>query len=104
LISTGGENVNPIEVEKTLVLHPLVAEAAVFPLRDEKWGEIIAAVVVLKSKSEKLNYDELKIFLKERISGYKIPKKIFFEDELPKTELGKLEKDKLINRYRLTSL
>ncbi len=63
LISTGGENVNPIEIEKILLQHPLIAEAAVFPLKDQEWGEIIAAAVVLKDKSHKLSYDELKIFL-----------------------------------------
>ncbi len=104
LISTGGENVNPIEIEKTLLEHPLIEEAAVFPLKDREWGEIIAAAVVLKSNLSKPSYDELIIFLQERISGFKIPKRIFFEDQLPKTELGKIEKDKLINRYRLTSL
>jgi len=104
LISTGGENVNPIEVEKALLQHPHISEAAVFPLKDKEWGEIIAASVVLKNKSFELSYDQIKIFLKERISSFKIPKKIFFEDQFPKTELGKIEKDKLINRYRLTSL
>ena len=104
LISTGGENVNPIEIEKTILEHPLIEEAAVFPLKDKDWGEIIAASVVLKSELSKTTYDEIKIFLKERISGFKIPKKIFFEDQLPKTELGKIEKEKLIDRYRLTSL
>jgi len=104
LISSGGENVNPIEIEKALLEHPLILEAAVFPLKDQKWGEMISAAVVLKDNSAKISFDDLKIFLKERISGYKIPKKIFFEEKLPKTELGKIEKDKLINRYRLTSL
>ena len=104
LISTGGENVNPIEVEKALLQHPLVAEAAVFPLKDEMWGEIICAAVVLKEKSTQLTLDQLKEFLEGKISGFKIPKKIFYLDQLPKTELGKVEKDKLINRYRLTSL
>jgi len=104
LISTGGENVNPFEVEKVLLQHPLIAEAAVFPLKDSEWGEIIAAALVLKNKSAKLSYEELKIFLQDRISGFKIPKKIFIENQLPKTELGKIEKDKLINRYKLTSL
>lgn len=104
LISTGGENVNPVEVEKVLLQHPLIADAAVFPLKDQEWGEMIAAAVVMKNKSVQLSYDELKIFLQERISSFKIPKKIFFEDQLPKTELGKLRKDKLIDRYRLTSL
>ncbi len=104
LISTGGENVNPIEIEKALLEHQLIEEAAVFPLKDKDWGEIVAASVVLKSDLSKPSEDELKIFLKERISGFKIPKRIFFEDQLPKTELGKIEKEKLINRYRLTSL
>ncbi|NWG27129.1 MAG: o-succinylbenzoate--CoA ligase [Ignavibacteriaceae bacterium] len=104
LISTGGENVNPIEVEKALLKHPLIAEAAVFPLKDKEWGEIIAAAVVKKVNSHELSYDDIKTFLTDKISGYKIPKKIFFEDKLPKTELGKTEKDKLIKRYRLTSL
>ena len=104
LISTGGENVNPIEVEKALLQHSLIAEVAVFPLKEKEWGEIIAAAVVLKNKSDKLTYDELKLFLTDRISRFKIPKKIFFADQLPKTELGKIEKDKLIHRYRLTSL
>lgn len=103
LISTGGENVNPIEIEKALLEHPFIEEAAVFPLKDEKWGEIICAAVVLKDKSSQLSYNKLKEFLEGKISGFKIPKKIFFEDQLLKTELGKLEKAKLIDRYRLTS-
>jgi acyl-CoA synthetase (AMP-forming)/AMP-acid ligase II len=103
LISSGGENVNPVEVEKVLLQHPQIKEAAVFPLKDKEWGEIITAAIVLKNKSDNLSYDDLKIFLQQRISGYKVPKKIFFEDQLPKTELGKIEKEKLINRYRLTS-
>jgi len=104
LISTGGENVNPMEIEKALLEHPFIEEASVFPIKDKEWGEIITAAIVLKSKSVQLSYDELKIFLQERISSFKIPKKIFFEDQLPKTELGKIEKDKLISRYKLTSL
>lgn len=104
LISTGGENVNPVEVETILLQHPLIAEVAVFPLKDKEWGEIIAAAVVKKVNTDKISYDDLKTFLKGKISGFKIPKKIFFTDHLPKTELGKVKKDELINRYRLTSL
>ncbi len=104
LISTGGENVNPIEIEKSLLQHPFVSEAAVFPLKNEKWGEVICASVVLKETSTPITSDQLKEFLKGKISAFKIPKRIFFEDHLPKTELGKIKKDELINRYRLTSL
>ncbi len=104
LISTGGENVNPVEVENVLVNHPLIEEAAVFPLKDKVWGEIVAASIVLKNENQILTEDEIKEFMKGRISGFKIPKKIFIEDQLPKTELGKIQKDKLIDRYKLTSL
>jgi non-ribosomal peptide synthetase component E (peptide arylation enzyme) len=48
-----------------------------------------------------LTIEEIKTFLMEKIAGYKIPKKIFIEKELPKTELGKVEKEKLIKRYML---
>jgi O-succinylbenzoic acid--CoA ligase len=101
LISTGGENVNPIEVESALLQHQEISEAIVFPLNDRKWGEIVIAVVVLKSKSSKVSFKELQIFLEGRISKFKVPKKIFFEKELPKTELGKIEREKLIKNYIL---
>jgi len=101
IISTGGENVNPVEVESALLKHHVISEAIVFPLKDLKWGEIVAAAVVLKSKSDKVSYEELKIFLEEKISKFKIPKKIFFEKELPKTEMGKIERNKLIKNYIL---
>ncbi|MCW9065662.1 MAG: acyl--CoA ligase, partial [Ignavibacteriaceae bacterium] len=60
LISTGGENVNPTEVEGVLLEHPLIEEASVFPLRDKNWGEIIAAAVVLKNDSDSIDYNEIK--------------------------------------------
>jgi len=101
LISTGGENVNPKEVEDAILQHPMISETAVFPLKDKEWGEIVAASIVLKENSIKFSNDELKSFLLKRIAGFKIPKKIFFEEYLPKSELGKVEKDKLINRYIL---
>jgi len=101
LISSGGENVNPKEVENALLEHPMIMEAAVFPLEELKWGEIVAASIVLKDSSANLTYEELKSYLQNELAGFKIPKKIFFEKELPKTELGKIEKDKLIKRYKL---
>ena len=102
-ISTGGENINPLEIENALLKHPLIEEAAVYPLKDVEWGEIVTASIVLKDKSSNLSSDEIKIFLKDRLPGFKIPKKIFFEVNLPKNELGKIQKDKLIDRYKFTS-
>jgi len=104
LISSGGENINPIEIEDVLVRHPSIKEAAVYPLKDELWGEIVSASIVLSDESINLSFDEIKIFLKEKLPDFKIPKKIFFEEKLPKTDLGKVQKEKLIERYKFTSL
>jgi len=94
LIVTGGENVNPLEVENELLKHPFIIEASVFSFMEKEWGQIVAAALVTKNNIE-ITLDELKPFLKGKISSFKHPKKIFIVDSLPKTELGKVQKDKL---------
>jgi len=101
IISTGGEKVNPAEVESALLEHPQIADVVVFPLKDDKWGEIVAAAVVKKNDTGKLTYTGLKTFLEKLLPGFKIPKKIFFEKSLPKTELGKVQRNKLGDHYKL---
>jgi O-succinylbenzoic acid--CoA ligase len=99
LISSGGENVNPIEIENILKGHPSIEDAAVFPLKNKEWGEIVAAAVVLKDAQEKISTDDLQEYLKNNLAGFKVPKKIFIESELVTTEMGKIEKRKLIEMY-----
>jgi non-ribosomal peptide synthetase component E (peptide arylation enzyme) len=70
-------------------------------LKDLEWGEIVAAAIVVNDPTANLTYEDLKSYLQKELAGFKIPKKIFFEKSLPKTELGKIEKDKLIKRYKL---
>lgn len=94
LIITGGENVNPYEVEVEILKHPLIKDAAVFGLQDEEWGHIVAAGVVPFGDKE-ISLADLKAFLRDKLPGYKIPKKLFILNELPKTELGKVQKGKL---------
>ena len=101
LISTGGENVNPAEVESVLLQHPGISEAIVFPIRDSKWGEIVAAAIVQKDKTSNLTFENVREFLEGKVSIFKIPKKIFFENEFPKPQLRKVERDKLIKNYML---
>jgi acyl-CoA synthetase (AMP-forming)/AMP-acid ligase II len=89
MIITGGENVYPAETEDVLYSHPAVRECAVVSAPDEKWGERVQAVIVLKdgftvSKEELINH------CKERLAGYKCPKDIEFWNELPKTPIGKI--------------
>jgi O-succinylbenzoic acid--CoA ligase len=94
LIVTGGENVNPIEVEAMILNFPKVKEVCVFGIDDVKWGQRIAAVIVSKQKQQ-FKIEELKDFLQDKIASFKIPKEIFFVDELPKTELGKVRRDNI---------
>jgi O-succinylbenzoic acid--CoA ligase len=99
LIVTGGENVNPNEVEKRLIEHPEIADAAVFPLKDNDWGEIVVAAIVLKDEKNSIELDDLQEFLKDDLAGFKIPKKLFVEKELPRNELEKILRGKLIEKY-----
>ena len=91
MIITGGENVYSTEVEGVVYEHPAVLEGAVFGVEDEKWGEAVNAAVVVRPGME-LEEKELVDFLKGRLAGYKIPKKVWFVDELPRTGSGKIAK------------
>lgn len=91
MIITGGENVYPLEVEHWLASHPQVDEVAVVGLPDKKWGEMVAAFMVLKS-DEEIESEELKTFCSYKLGKYKIPKVFYFLEELPKTHVGKIDK------------
>ena len=94
VIISGGENVSSIEVEDAVFQHPAVAEVAVIGIPDETWGELVTALVVLKPGAE-VTSDELVAFCRERLAGYKLPKRIEFRHELARTATGKLQKFKL---------
>ncbi|MDX1701893.1 MAG: fatty acid--CoA ligase, partial [Melioribacteraceae bacterium] len=61
---------------------------------DEKWGEIVAAIVVAK-QNEELNNDDILLYCREHLAGYKIPKKFFYADTLPRNASGKILKYQL---------
>ncbi len=88
MIKSGGENVYPTEVEEAIRKHPLVEDAAVFGVPDPKWGEAVAALIVPKGS---IDPKELKSYLKKHIAGYKIPKYVWFVNEIPKTPVGKID-------------
>jgi len=94
VIISGGENVSSIEVEDVLFQHPAVAEVAVIGVPDERWGELVTALVVVAPGSE-VSPDELIAFCRERLAGFKCPKRIELRDELARTATGKLQKFKL---------
>jgi malonyl-CoA/methylmalonyl-CoA synthetase len=100
LIITGGYNVYPKEVENVLEGHAAVQEAAVIGLPDEDFGERVTAVVALKEASSPATPDELMGFCKEHLVGYKCPKQLFIVDSLPRNQMGKLQKNQLVERFR----
>jgi fatty-acyl-CoA synthase len=94
VIITGGENVSSIEVEDAIFQHPEVAEVAVIGIPDERWGELVTALVVTNLGST-LTADEVIAWCKTKLAGYKCPKKVEFRTELARTATGKLQKFKL---------
>ncbi len=94
MIKTGGENVASREVEEVLYQHPAVEEVAVIGLPDPKWIEIVAAVVVPK-KEASITEKEIIAFAKDKLAGFKCPKKIVVRDKLPKNPSGKILKREL---------
>ena len=95
VIITGGENVSSVEVEDVLFSHSAVAEVAVIGVPDEKWGETIRALVVLRPQAQATTAEELIAYCKERLARYKAPTTVEFRDELARTATGKIQKFKL---------
>ncbi len=98
MILTGGENVYSTEVENILYMHPAILECAVVGVPDQKWGEAVKGIVVLKP-SQRATEQEIIQFCKERIAHYKAPKSIDFIEALPRTGSGKIHKKGLRDKY-----
>ena len=98
LIITGGENVYSNEVENVLYQHPAVQEVAVIGLSDAQYGEEVTAVVVADNGSD-LTGNELQAFCRDKIGGFKIPRRYEFLEQLPKSAIGKILKRELREMY-----
>lgn len=100
MIVTGAENVYPVEVEEVLSGHPAVEEVAVFGVPDERWGELVcAAVVPREAAGDGFDADALVRFARERLAGYKLPRRVHVLTELPKTGSGKISKKDLREQF-----
>lgn len=91
VIIRGGENIAPAEIEDALASHPAVAAAAVVGLPDLEWGEKVAAMVALRPGA-KVDAEELRAFVRERLGSLKTPEVIAVREELPHTATGKILK------------
>lgn len=94
LIKPGGENVYPAEVEKTILEHGAIAEVSVIGVADEKWGEAIKAVCVLKP-GKTVDPEELSEFVASKIARYKKPHHVVFVESLPKTAEGETDREQI---------
>jgi acyl-CoA synthetase (AMP-forming)/AMP-acid ligase II len=98
MIISGGENIYPAEVESAICDHPDVAEAAVIGVPDDKWGEAVKAIVVMKPGKQASTADIIN-FARERIAGYKTPKSVDFIPALPRNPSGKILRRQLRDPY-----
>ncbi|BCO39279.1 acyl-CoA synthetase [Mycobacterium paraintracellulare] len=94
MIISGGENVYPIEVERTLVEHDEVAEASVIGIDDEKYGQRLVAFVVLENGAS-ATPETLKQHIRDSLASYKVPRDIAVLDELPRNSTGKILRSEL---------
>lgn len=92
---SGGENVYPAEVENILASHPSVAEVAVIPWPDERWGEV-ARAYVLPVADSRPGAEELQAFCRARLAAYKVPRSFQLVTDFPRTAAGKIRKSGLV--------
>ncbi|HEY3031151.1 MAG TPA: fatty acid--CoA ligase [Bradyrhizobium sp.] len=98
MIISGGENIYPAEVESAISDHPDVAEVAVVGVPDEKWGEAVKAIVVMKP-GKKATPSDIINFTRQRIAGFKTPKSVDFIEALPRNASGKILRRNLRDPY-----
>jgi fatty-acyl-CoA synthase len=98
-ILSGGENIYPQEVELFLKKHPLVEDAAIIGLPDEKWGEKVVALII--RKNEQLQEEDIESYCLEsdELARFKRPRKVVFVEALSKNVFGKIERYKLVEQY-----
>lgn len=101
IIKSGGYKLSALEIEASLLDHPAIAQCAVVGLADDKWGESVAVAAVLKPK-QSLNLDALRDWCKDRISPYKIPRRLLVVDALPRNAMGKVTKPAVTNLFTAT--
>ena len=96
MIITGGENVYGPEVERVLISHPAIVDAAIIGVPDDRWGESVKAIVVTAAPT---TADDVIAFCRDRLAGYKCPRTVDFLSELPRNASGKVLKRELRQPY-----
>ena len=100
IINKGGEKISPLEVDNILMDHPLIEQAVCFGYEDKMLGEEIAAAIIVK-EGQNCSEMDVKNYAEEKLAKFKIPKKIFFVNEIPKGATGKLQRNVLAKNFGL---
>jgi o-succinylbenzoate---CoA ligase len=95
VIISGGENINCREVDKVLLTHPNITDCYCFGLEDKEWGQVLCAAIVVTNKNN-ISENSLRDYMKKKLASFKIPKKYFWVSRIPKNDLGKVNKSKLL--------
>jgi acyl-CoA synthetase (AMP-forming)/AMP-acid ligase II len=98
MINRGGENISPYEVEAILLRHPLVTEAVAFSVPDAKYGERVAAAVVLGGD---VSAEELRRHARESLAAFKVPDAIYPVPEIPRTPTGKVQRSRIASHLQI---
>jgi acyl-CoA synthetase (AMP-forming)/AMP-acid ligase II/acyl carrier protein len=101
IINRGGEKISPREIDEVLLDHPLVSQAVTFAMPDPTLGEDVAAVVVAPDTS--ISETELRRYVNTRLAYFKVPRRIIFLDEIPKSPTGKLQRLGLADKLGITA-
>jgi acyl-CoA synthetase (AMP-forming)/AMP-acid ligase II len=96
IIICDGDNIHPREVEHEIVRHPRVKQACVVGVPHETRGEVVAAAVILEDRSDVLSAEELTAFLRDRLTGVKIPRSLLILERFPQTANGKLDRKAIV--------
>jgi acyl-CoA synthetase (AMP-forming)/AMP-acid ligase II len=102
LINRGGEKISPIEVDAVILSHPDIAQAVAFGVPDDKYGEEINCAVIPREGSNP-DEEEISRFCKKNLAGFKVPKRIFITDSLPKTATGKIQR-RIVSEHFLAQI
>jgi oxalate---CoA ligase len=97
MINRGGEKIAPREIDEVLLQHPAVGEAVAFGAPHQAWGEEVAAAVVLK---EPVTEKELLDFARERLADYKVPRRLYIVDQIPRTATGKIQRRAVADSFK----
>nr|CAD1821022.1 unnamed protein product [Ananas comosus var. bracteatus] len=98
LINRGGEKISPIEVDAVLLAHPNIAQAVAFGVPDDKYGEEINCAVIPREGAE-IGAEEVVSYCRKNLAAFKVPKKVYITDSLPKTATGKIQRRLLAEHF-----